>query len=185
MGLAWSWALGRQGDRVRRKPRHRAGPTVCSPMPLLRTGASPCRASPGGGWRPWWRGPARALGRAWIWCFSKPDGYNKRRSGQPLSRALLAARPILVLAALGVPTPGNLDPNACIGATGLWNGFVGGVFDVWAKGQKNRSLRLDGSSGMIEWFVTGSIQEPPLAAGCCPCPRLPGRCSAVGLSPAR
>jgi len=47
VGLAWSGRLGRQAIGVRRSPAS-SWPNVLLGMPLLRTGASPCRGQPGG-----------------------------------------------------------------------------------------------------------------------------------------
>jgi len=138
---AWRvWALGRQGDRVRAKPRI-DGHNVMLGHAALRTGAfalsGPARCVHGG--------PGGAGARA------LPGGLDlvfQQRWAPSSGRMCASIEPgLLAQARYGAGSPGchagNLDPKPGIrGQPGLWMG-VGGSFDV---GRTKKEPPADGSS---------------------------------------
>lgn len=102
------------------------------------------------------------------------DGYQPVEAWPALEQQLLAARPDLVLVALGVPRQETWIAPLAARSSGLWMG-VGGSFDVWA-GNKKRApawMELCTWSGCI-----ACSRSPGAGAGCWLCRRLPGRCCA-------
>jgi len=83
-------------------------------------------------------------------------GYQPAEAWPGLEQQLLAARPDLVLAALGVPRQETWIQKLPGRSGGLWMG-VGGSFDVWA-GVKKRAPAWMGAL-QIEWLYR-LIQEP-------------------------
>ena len=152
-GAGVVWALARQGIRVRRSPgielarqlleygaRHRwrvalvgASPQV---MELLRQ-----------------RLLAEIPGLDLAFTI---HGYQDPELWPGLEQQLCAARPDLVLVALGVPRQETWIQRLHQGQPGLWMG-VGGSFDVWS-GTKERAPAWMGRL-QIEWLYR-LIQEP-------------------------
>ncbi|MCT0200167.1 WecB/TagA/CpsF family glycosyltransferase [Synechococcus sp. CS-1325] len=152
-GAGVVWALGLQGYRVRRSPgielAHR----------LLSHAA-------GAGWRVALVGASPEVMTSLVGRLQREqpdlnlvlavDGYQSDQAWNALERDLLAARPDLVLAALGVPRQEIWIQRLHQGQPGLWMG-VGGSFDVWA-GTKKRAPNWMGAL-QIEWLFR-LYQEP-------------------------
>ncbi|MFZ0407896.1 MAG: WecB/TagA/CpsF family glycosyltransferase [Cyanobium sp.] len=83
-------------------------------------------------------------------------GFQAADAWPELERQLLAARPDLVLVALGVPRQETWIHDLPAPRQGLWMG-VGGSFDVWA-GAKKRAPAWMGAL-QIEWLYR-LLQEP-------------------------
>jgi len=83
-------------------------------------------------------------------------GYQQPQDWPAIEQELLALRPDLVLAALGVPRQETWIHGLAGRRTGLWMG-VGGSFDVWA-GTKQRAPRWMRAL-RIEWLYR-LVQEP-------------------------
>jgi N-acetylglucosaminyldiphosphoundecaprenol N-acetyl-beta-D-mannosaminyltransferase len=152
-GAGVVWALGRQRLRVRRSPgielaRRLLEHAAAEGWRVALVGASPVVME-------------QLLARleaeipALQVAFSV-HGYQSAQAWPALEDALLAARPDLVLVALGVPRQETWI--AALGGRrgGLWMG-VGGSFDVWA-GVKKRAPIWMGAL-RIEWLYR-LIQEP-------------------------
>ena len=147
------WALGRQGLRVRRSPG------IELAWQLLESAAQ-------NGWRVALIGAspevmdtlvARLRQRLpGLQLVFHSHGYQPPQAWGELERQLLAARPDLVLAALGVPRQETWIAGLGSRRSGLWMG-VGGSFDVWA-GTKQRAPRWMGALH-IEWLYR-LLQEP-------------------------
>ena len=83
-------------------------------------------------------------------------GYQPPAAWRGLEQQLVAAKPDLVLAALGVPRQETWIQRLPGRRGGLWMG-VGGSFDVWA-GTKKRAPSWMGAL-QIEWLYR-LLQEP-------------------------
>ncbi|MEB3321638.1 MAG: WecB/TagA/CpsF family glycosyltransferase [Synechococcaceae cyanobacterium] len=135
-GAGVVWALRRQGLRVPRSPG------IELAWSLLGHAARR-------GWRVALVGAAPAVMEAlrerlageWphLRLVFAAHGYQAPGAWPELERELLAARPDLVLAALGVPRQETWIASLAGVRSGLWMG-VGGSFDVWA-GTKRRAPR--------------------------------------------
>jgi N-acetylglucosaminyldiphosphoundecaprenol N-acetyl-beta-D-mannosaminyltransferase len=152
-GAGVVWALARQGHRVRRTPgielaerllRHAAD----QGWRVALVGASPVVME-----RLWQRLTAEMDGLAVVF---RAHGFQPPESWPGLEEQLLAARPDLVLAALGVPRQETWIHRVRGDRPGLWMG-VGGSFDVWS-GEKRRAPRWMGALH-IEWLYR-LIKEP-------------------------
>lgn len=152
-GAGVVWALGRRGLRVRRSPG----------IELARRLLEHAAAE---GWRVALVGASapvmeQLLARleaeipALQVAFSV-HGYQSPAAWPALEDELLAARPDLVLVALGVPRQETWIAGLAARRGGLWMG-VGGSFDVWA-GVKKRAPIWMGAL-RIEWLYR-LIQEP-------------------------
>ncbi len=152
-GAGVVWALGRQSHRVRRTPgielaRQLLEHAAAHGWSVALVGASPevmaqlrdrlTRELPG------------------LRLVAGIHGYQPVEAWPGLERDLLAARPDLVLVALGVPRQETWIRGLPQPRGGLWMG-VGGSFDVWA-GVKKRAPRWMGRF-RIEWLYR-LIQEP-------------------------
>lgn len=152
-GAGVVWALRRQGLRVRRAPgielAHR----------LLEHAAA-------AGWRvalvgasPEVMGLLTARLRQelpGLQLVFSAHGYQPADAWPALERQIVAARPDLVLVALGVPRQETWVSRLPQRRSGLWMG-VGGSFDVWA-GTKKRAPRWMGAL-QVEWLYR-LVQEP-------------------------
>ena len=152
-GAGVVWALGRQGFRVRRAPgielAHR----------LLEHASA-------AGWRvalvgasPEVMGLLTARLRQelpGLQLVFSAHGYQPAEAWPALERQVIAARPDLVLVALGVPRQETWVSRLPQRRSGLWMG-VGGSFDVWA-GTKKRAPRWMGAL-QVEWLYR-LVQEP-------------------------
>jgi N-acetylglucosaminyldiphosphoundecaprenol N-acetyl-beta-D-mannosaminyltransferase len=152
-GAGVVWALGRQGYRVRRSPgielaRDLLAHAAAQGWKVALVGASPAvmdqltlrlrRELPG------------------LQLVLTAHGYQPPEAWPGLEQQLLAARPDLVLVALGVPRQETWIQQFPGRRSGLWMG-VGGSFDVWA-GVKKRAPTWMGAL-QIEWLYR-LIQEP-------------------------
>ena len=152
-GAGVVWALGRQGFRVRRAPgielarrllehaashRWRVALVGASPEVMDTLVARLRRELPG------------------LDLVIASHGYLQAAEWPELERRLLAARPDLVLAALGVPRQETWIRGLAGRSGGLWMG-VGGSFDVWA-GTKKRAPKWMRAL-QIEWLYR-LVQEP-------------------------
>ena len=152
-GAGVVWALGRQGFRVRRAPgielaRRLLEHAASHQWRVALVGASPevmdtlvgrlRRELPG------------------LDLVVASHGYLQAAEWPELERRLLAARPDLVLAALGVPRQETWIRGLAGRRSGLWMG-VGGSFDVWA-GTKKRAPKWMRAL-QIEWLYR-LVQEP-------------------------
>jgi N-acetylglucosaminyldiphosphoundecaprenol N-acetyl-beta-D-mannosaminyltransferase len=152
-GAGVVWALGRQGFRVRRAPgielarrllehaashRWRVALVGGSPEVMDTLVARLQRELPG------------------LDLVIASHGYLQAGEWPELERRLLAARPDLVLAALGVPRQETWIRGLAGRRGGLWMG-VGGSFDVWA-GTKKRAPQWM-RAFQIEWLYR-LVQEP-------------------------
>ncbi|NDG74045.1 MAG: WecB/TagA/CpsF family glycosyltransferase [Synechococcaceae bacterium WB8_1B_136] len=152
-GAGVVWALGRQGFKVRRSPgielaRELLQYAACHGWRVALVGASPevmeslrerlSREIPG------------------LQLVLTIHGYQPPELWPGLEQEMCAARPDLVLAALGVPRQETWIQRLHQGQPGLWMG-VGGSFDVWA-GSKKRAPAWMGRL-QIEWLYR-LIQEP-------------------------
>jgi N-acetylglucosaminyldiphosphoundecaprenol N-acetyl-beta-D-mannosaminyltransferase len=153
-GAGVVWALGRQGQRVRRAPG------IELARRLLEHAASH-------GWRVALVGGSPAVMASLqrrlaaelpgLDLVVASHGYLGPAEWPPLQRQLLAAPPDLVLVALGVPRQETwIRGLAGRRQGGLWMG-VGGSFDVWA-GSKKRAPAWMGAL-QIEWLYR-LVQEP-------------------------
>jgi N-acetylglucosaminyldiphosphoundecaprenol N-acetyl-beta-D-mannosaminyltransferase len=152
-GAGVVWALGRQGHRVRRSPgielaRRLLEHGAAHHWRVALVGASPAVME-------------QLLARlgaeipALRVVFSA-HGYQPVEAWPALEARLLAARPDLVLVALGVPRQETWIADLPGRHGGLWMG-VGGSFDVWA-GAKKRAPAWMGALH-IEWLYR-LVQEP-------------------------
>jgi N-acetylglucosaminyldiphosphoundecaprenol N-acetyl-beta-D-mannosaminyltransferase len=152
-GAGVVWALGRQGYRVRRSPG------IELARWLLEHGAAV-------GWRVALVGASPDVMERLRLRLSQDlpglnlvfsaHGYQPAEAWPALESELLAARPDLVLVALGVPRQELWIQELPRPRTGLWMG-VGGSFDVWA-GVKKRAP--DWMSALqIEWLYR-LVKEP-------------------------
>jgi N-acetylglucosaminyldiphosphoundecaprenol N-acetyl-beta-D-mannosaminyltransferase len=147
------WALGRQRLRVRRSPG------IELAWSLLESAAQR-------GWRVALVGASPAVMDTLVARLRQrlpalqlvfhAHGYQPAQAWGELERQLLAARPDLVLVALGVPRQETWIAGLGARRGGLWMG-VGGSFDVWA-GTKQRAPRWMGAL-QIEWLYR-LLQEP-------------------------
>lgn len=152
-GAGVVWALKRRGFRVRRAPgielAHRLlehAATVGWRVALV--GASPeVMAQLTARLRQQWPG---------LQLVFHAHGYQPPEAWPALERQLVAARPDLVLVALGVPRQETWISALPQRRRGLWMG-VGGSFDVWA-GSKKRAPRWMGALH-VEWLYR-LVQEP-------------------------
>ena len=152
-GAGVVWALGRQGYRVRRSPG------IELARDLLTHAASH-------GWRVALVGASPVVMEQLTTRLRQElpglklvlhaHGYQPAEAWPGLEQQLLAARPDLVLAALGVPRQETWIQQLPGRSGGLWMG-VGGSFDVWA-GVKKRAPAWMGAL-QIEWLYR-LIQEP-------------------------
>ena len=152
-GAGVVWALGRQGYRVRRSPgielaRQLLVYAAAHRWRVALVGASPevmellvARL----------RAEIPGLDLAFT-----IHGYQAPEQWPGIEQQLLAAKPDLVLAALGVPRQETWIQRLHPGQPGLWMG-VGGSFDVWS-GTKQRAPQWMGRL-QIEWLYR-LIQEP-------------------------
>jgi N-acetylglucosaminyldiphosphoundecaprenol N-acetyl-beta-D-mannosaminyltransferase len=152
-GAGVVWALGRQGYRVRRSPgielaRDLLAHAAAQGWKVALVGASPAvmeqlalrlrQDLPG------------------LQLVLTAHGFQSAEAWPGLEQQLLAARPDLVLVALGVPRQEIWIQQLPGRRGGLWMG-VGGSFDVWA-GVKKRAPAWMGAL-QIEWLYR-LIQEP-------------------------
>jgi len=171
------------GTAIRRWRRSPASSVAC-PLRLLghfcrlRTGASPLS-----GPAPWWRRPlveggpmhlARWPG-AWILVASHQRmATTKRGSGQPLSRALLAARPDLCWPPSVLPTARKTwDPTPASGPA--WPVAWGGrprVSMSLGRRQKKRARRAGWELCRSEWLYRLVCRNPTVLRRMCPCRRV-------------
>jgi N-acetylglucosaminyldiphosphoundecaprenol N-acetyl-beta-D-mannosaminyltransferase len=152
-GAGVVWALARQGYRLRRSPG------IELAWNLLEQAAAR-------GWRVALVGASPAVMAALrqrlaealptLQLVFNAHGFQKAEAWPELERQLLAARPELVLVALGVPRQETWIHALPGSRQGLWMG-VGGSFDVWA-GSKTRAPAWMGSL-QIEWLYR-LVQEP-------------------------
>ena len=152
-GAGVVWALGRQGLRVRRSPG------IELAWSLLQTAEQQ-------GWRVALVGASPAAMEALtarlnsrmpqLQLVFRAHGYQAAEAWPELERQLLAAKPDLVLVALGVPRQETWIAGLGRRRQGLWMG-VGGSFDVWA-GLKQRAPGWMGAL-QIEWLYR-LLQEP-------------------------
>ena len=152
-GAGVVWALGRQGFRVRRAPG------IELARRLLEHAASHC-------WRVALVGASPEVMDTLVARLRRElpgldlviasHGYLQAAEWPELERRLLAARPDLVLAALGVPRQETWIRGLAGRSGGLWMG-VGGSFDVWA-GTKKRAPKWMRAL-QIEWLYR-LVQEP-------------------------
>ncbi|MFO7630489.1 MAG: WecB/TagA/CpsF family glycosyltransferase [Prochlorococcaceae cyanobacterium] len=152
-GAGVVWALGRQGHRVPRTPGIELAHGLLAHAAahgwrLALVGASPQVSGL----------LVERLRRQWpsLELAFVAHGYQDSQAWPDLEARLLAARPDLVLAALGVPRQETWIRRLRQGQGGLWMG-VGGSFDVWA-GVKKRAPALMGALH-IEWLFR-LLQEP-------------------------
>ncbi len=152
-GAGVVWALGRQGYRVRRSPgielawellEHAAG----HQWRVALVGASPAVMTALTA-----RLRQRLPGLTLVFT---AHGYQPNEAWAGLQQQLVAARPDLVLVALGVPRQETWIQRLPGRRGGLWMG-VGGSFDVWA-GNKKRAPSWMGAL-QIEWLYR-LLQEP-------------------------
>ncbi|MCP9775817.1 WecB/TagA/CpsF family glycosyltransferase [Cyanobium sp. WAJ14-Wanaka] len=152
-GAGVVWALARQGYRVRRSPgielaRELLGHAAQRGWRVALIGSSPqVMTQLGAQLRQ--QLPALQL----VFC---AHGYQPAEAWAGLEHQLLAARPDLVLVALGVPRQETWIQSLPGRRGGLWMG-VGGSFDVWA-GTKKRAPAWMGAM-QIEWLYR-LLQEP-------------------------
>ncbi len=152
-GAGVVWALGLQGYRVRRSPG------IELARDLLVHGATM-------GWRVALVGASPAVmeqltarlrqelpGLTFI---LTAHGYQSEQAWPGLEQQLVAARPDLVLVALGIPRQETWIQHLPARRVGLWMG-VGGSFDVWAGVKKRAPLWM--GALQIEWLYR-LIQEP-------------------------
>ena len=152
-GAGVVWALGRQGFRVRRAPgielarrllehaashRWRVALVGASPEVMDTLVARLQRELPG------------------LDLVIASHGYLQAAEWPELERRLLAARPDLVLAALGVPRQETWIHGLAGRRGGLWMG-VGGSFDIWA-GTKKRAPKWMRAL-QVEWLYR-LVKEP-------------------------
>jgi N-acetylglucosaminyldiphosphoundecaprenol N-acetyl-beta-D-mannosaminyltransferase len=152
-GAGVVWALGRQGHRVRRSPGIELAHRLLEHAALQ-------------GWRVALVGASPAVMASLCQRLAatlpqlnlvfSSDGYQQPAAWPALEERLLAARPDLVLVALGVPRQEIWIHGLAGRRSGLWMG-VGGSFDVWAGTKKRapgwmRALQ-------IEWLYR-LVQEP-------------------------
>jgi len=152
-GAGVVWALGRQGYRVRRSPgielarellEHAAGHqwrvalVGATPAVMAQLTARLRQQLPG------------------LPLVFTAHGYQPKEAWPGLEQQLVAAKPDLVLAALGVPRQETWIQRLPGRRGGLWMG-VGGSFDVWA-GNKKRAPSWMGAL-QIEWLYR-LVQEP-------------------------
>jgi N-acetylglucosaminyldiphosphoundecaprenol N-acetyl-beta-D-mannosaminyltransferase len=152
-GAGVVWALGRQGHRVRRSPG------IELARRLLEHGASHQwrLALVGGSPAVMERLVARLRAQIpGLELVLTAHGYQPVEAWSALEDRLLAARPDLVLVALGVPRQVSWIHGRAGRRGGLWMG-VGGSFDVWA-GVKKRAPAWMGAL-RIEWLYR-LVQEP-------------------------
>jgi N-acetylglucosaminyldiphosphoundecaprenol N-acetyl-beta-D-mannosaminyltransferase len=152
-GAGVVWALGRQGQRVRR----------CPGIELAR---ALLEQAPAAGWRVALVGASPAVMTELRSRLEREipglrieissHGYLDPDQWADLDHQLALSRPDLVLVALGVPRQEIWIQERPRPRTGLWMG-VGGSFDVWA-GVKKRAPRWMGAL-QIEWLYR-LIQEP-------------------------
>jgi N-acetylglucosaminyldiphosphoundecaprenol N-acetyl-beta-D-mannosaminyltransferase len=152
-GAGVVWALGRQGHRVRRSPgielaRRLLEHGAAHHWRVALVGASPAVMEE-------LQRRLRAELPALDLAFSA-HGYQPAEAWSALEARLLAARPDLVLVALGVPRQETWIAGLPGRRGGLWMG-VGGSFDVWA-GVKKRAPGWMGAL-RIEWLYR-LVQEP-------------------------
>ncbi|MCP9927391.1 WecB/TagA/CpsF family glycosyltransferase [Cyanobium sp. CH-040] len=152
-GAGVVWALGRQGHRVRRAPGIELARRLLEHgaerhWRVALVGASPAVMEQ-------LLARLRAEIPALQVAFSS-HGYQPPEAWPGLEDRLLAARPDLVLVALGVPRQETWIRGLASRRSGLWMG-VGGSFDVWA-GVKKRAPAWMGAL-RIEWLYR-LIQEP-------------------------
>ena len=145
-GAGVVWALRRQGYRVRRSPgielaRRLLAHAVQAEWRVALVGASPAVMA-----ALVKRLQADLPGLKLVVAI---DGYRTGEDWSGLEQDVLAARPDLVLAALGVPRQETWIQRLHQGQPGLWMG-VGGSFDVWA-GTKQRAPGWMGAL-QIEWL---------------------------------
>ena len=152
-GAGVVWALALQGRRVRRSPGielawRLLGHAAATGWRVALVGASPAVME---------RLTAR-LRQQWpdLQLVFSAHGYQSPAAWPDLEAQLLAARPDLVLVALGVPRQETWIHGLPQPRRGLWMG-VGGSFDVWA-GAKKRAPRWMGALH-IEWLYR-LLQEP-------------------------
>jgi N-acetylglucosaminyldiphosphoundecaprenol N-acetyl-beta-D-mannosaminyltransferase len=145
-GAGVVWALRRQGYRVRRSPGIELAHRLLAHAAQVNWRVALVGASPE---------VMASLVKRLRQDFPRlnlvlaMDGYQNAEAWSGLDRDVLAARPDLVLAALGVPRQETWIQRLHQGQPGLWMG-VGGSFDVWA-GTKQRAPAWMGAL-QIEWL---------------------------------
>jgi len=152
-GAGVVWALGRQGQRVRRSPGIELAWRLLEHAAQVRWRVALVGASP----------EVMAALRQRL-ARQLPDlqlvmaahGYQEPAAWPALEQELQGLQPDLVLVALGVPRQETWTQRVHQGRPGLWMG-VGGSFDVWA-GVKQRAPLWMGRF-QIEWLFR-LIQEP-------------------------
>jgi len=152
-GAGVVWALGRQGHRVRRSPgielAHRLlGHAAAQGWRVALVGASPAVMAS--------LCERLAITFPGLTLVFHCDGYQSSEAWPALEQTLLAARPDLVLAALGVPRQETWIHGLAGRRSGLWMG-VGGSFDVWAGTKKRAPAWM--RALQIEWLYR-LVQEP-------------------------
>ena len=145
-GAGVVWALGRQRVRVRRQP----GIELAWAL-LEHAAAHGCRVALVGASPAVMEQLQQRLGQRLpgLELVLAVDGYQPDDAWPALEQQLLAARPDLVLVALGVPRQETWIAPLAQRSTGLWMG-VGGSFDVWA-GAKKRAPSWMGALH-VEWL---------------------------------
>ncbi len=152
-GAGVVWALARQGFRVRRSPGIELAWNL-----LDHAAAHGWRVALVGASPPVMEALRQRLTQALpgLQVVFSAHGFQSAEAWPELERQLLAARPDLVLVALGVPRQETWIQALPGPRRGLWMG-VGGSFDVWA-GNKKRAPAWMGAL-QIEWLYR-LIQEP-------------------------
>jgi N-acetylglucosaminyldiphosphoundecaprenol N-acetyl-beta-D-mannosaminyltransferase len=152
-GAGVVWALGRQGHRVRRSPgielAHRLlAHAAAHGWRVALVGASPAVMAA--------LRSKLAVELPGLNLVLATDGYHSPAAWPELEERLLAERPDLVLAALGVPRQETWIHRLAGRRSGLWMG-VGGSFDVWAGTKKRAPVWM--RALQIEWLYR-LVQEP-------------------------
>lgn len=152
-GAGVVWALARQGFRVRRSPGIELAWNL-----LEQAAAQGWRVALVGASPPVMAALRQRLAQALpnLQVVFSAHGFQAADAWPELERQLLAARPDLVLVALGVPRQETWIHALPRPRQGLWMG-VGGSFDVWA-GAKKRAPTWMGAL-QIEWLYR-LLQEP-------------------------
>ncbi|MFZ9752460.1 MAG: WecB/TagA/CpsF family glycosyltransferase [Cyanobium sp.] len=152
-GAGVVWALGRRGFRVRRAPGIELARQLLEHAAIQGWRVALVGASPAVMATLLQRLDRELPGLQVVW---NSHGYRSAAEWPSLEDQLLAARPDLVLVALGVPRQETWIRGLAGRRSGLWMG-VGGSFDVWA-GTKKRAPRWMRAL-QIEWLYR-LVQEP-------------------------
>ena len=152
-GAGVVWALGRQGFRVRRAPGIELARRLLEHAASHRWRVALVGASPEVMDTLVARLRSELPGLDLV---IASHGYLQAAEWSELERRLLAARPDLVLAALGVPRQETWIRGLAGRRGGLWMG-VGGSFDIWA-GTKKRAPKWMRAL-QVEWLYR-LVKEP-------------------------